>query len=244
MATPVKSVQFRDAESIVKNYHNMGIPAWGIKQGGALNFKYQGESLDDGASQLRAYIELLNENESAAIYTLCLYEDPDGKITEKTPADLSWNFRLRDQVSGFMPSEMYGGGYGAMIGEIKALRKEMEEIKKGAAPEDHKLGIMGEIMEMEAFQPILMAVGTRLADLVLPAAKVGELKRVSGIPIQDEVASPPSAYNWINDPAVTNALSRLQVRVTDLGAMLSKLADLAEQKPGLFAMYLKMFVRH
>jgi hypothetical protein len=242
MATPVKSVQFRDADSIVQNYRNMEIPAFGIKQSGALNFKYQGNSMVDGAAQLSAYLGLLDDNESAAIYTLCLYEEPDGRITEKTPVDLSWNFRLRDQVSGFMPAEMYGGGFGQMIGEIRKLQKEWEDFKKKPAAEQNKLGVIGEVMEMEAFQPILMAIGTRIADLVMPATKVGELKRVSGIrDTSDEPAAPP--IPWQEDPRVPEAIQRLSKKEPDIGGLLCHLAEFAETKPTMFNMYVKIFRR-
>jgi hypothetical protein len=243
MATPAKSVQFRDVDSIVKMYESMKVAAFGIKQNGALNFKYTGEDSSEGAQQLRAFLDMIVENESAAIYTLALYEEPEGRITEKTPADLSFNFRLQDQITGFVPGEMYSGVYGQLMGEIKSMKKELQDLKT-AAPES-KLGLIGEIMETEAFQPILMAVGNKLADWVLGPAKTGELKRVSGVPTPPEAVDygPVTADAWGNSAKAITALNRLQLKVQDLPDMLERLANLVEQKPAQFNIYLKMLQR-
>jgi hypothetical protein len=244
MATPVKSVQFRDADSIVAMYKSMQIPAFGVKQGSSLNWKYPRNdsvqpNIEDGAAELQGFLDLITDNQSAAIYTLCLYEEPGTRITDKTPVDLSWGFRLRDQVVGNVPGEMWGGGYGQLLGELRIMKKELEDLKKKPADADNKLGLIGEIMEMEAVQPIMLAIGNVIADGVMKFAKVGELKRVSGIPgHQDEPA--PAAIAWQDDPRVVDALNRLSVKVPDVGGTLQKLAQLAERNAPLFQMYLKM----
>jgi hypothetical protein len=235
MATPSKSVQFRDTQSVVKMYENMKVPSFGIKQNGALNFKYQGDDLVEGSAQLCAYLEMLTENESAAIYTLAIYEEPEGRITEKTPVDLSWNFRLRSEVAG-IPGEGYSGSYGQLLAEIRAMKKELADMKN-AEPEN-KLGVIGEVMEMEAFQPILMAVGNKLADWLTGPEKVGELKRVSGVP---GVAS--QKPDWRDNIQAENALDRLNEKVDNLPDVLEQLAKMAENKPTTFNMYLKLFRR-
>jgi hypothetical protein len=240
MATPARSVQFRDVDSVVKMYENLKIPCFGIKQNGALNFKYTGESMEDGAAQLRAFIDMIMDNESAAIYTLAIYEEPEGRITEKTPADLSFNFRLRDQVMG-SSGEMYTGMYGQLIGEVRTLKKKLEEMQK--PDQEHRLGLIGEVMEMEAFQPILLAMGTKIADWVMSPGKTGELKRVSGVPTPPEAIDYPPVGSWAENVKVMSSLNRLSRKVEDVPDMLERLANLAEKSPGQFAMYLKILKR-
>lgn len=236
--TPSKAVQFRDVDSIVKMYEQMDIPTFGIKQNQALNFKYQGSSVQDGANQLRSFLDMLADSESAAIYTLALYEDSPTKLTEKTPVDLSWNFRLRDTVTGYVPGEAYGGVYGQLMGEVKQLKAQILAMQN-KEPES-KLGMIGEIMEMEAVQPLLLAIGTRIADFVMPAKP--ELKRVSGVPgLQEKPAAIQSSKPWREDSAVLDALDRLSVKVKELPELLQKLAIMAESNPGKFAIYLAMF---
>ena len=234
MATPSKAVQFRDVDSVVQMYINMKVPAFGVKQNSALNFKYQGDDLEEGGQQLRNFLDMLQDSESAAIYTLAIYEQPGDRITEKTPVDLSWNFRLRDAPAGMAGMEMYGGGYGAMMNEIRQLKGQVAALqtKKEEEPEN-KLGLIGEIMEMDAMAPIMMAVGNRIADLLAPPAKVGELKRVSGIP---GLLKP-----WKEDEVITDALDRLSKKVDDLPAILQKLADMADNSPTKFSWYIKAF---
>jgi hypothetical protein len=243
MATPAKSVQARDAESVIEMYRNMEIPAFGIRQGGALPFKYAGESMEEGEQKLKWFLDKLEESGSAAIYTLAIYEHPEKGINEGSKADASINFRLQENVMGYLPGEVYQGSIGAVLGELKELKKTVADLqlKKPAEPEG-SLGVIGEIMELEPMQPILMAVGTRIADWLMgTGAKTGELKRVSGIPgLESAMSDSQPGRPWQQDPAVLSALDRLGPLVPDLGGLLTKLADLAEEKPGLFNLYANM----
>jgi hypothetical protein len=238
MATPSKAVQFRDVDSVVKMYESMEIPAFGIKQNSALNFKYQGSNIQEGSAMLCGFLNMLQDSESAAIYTLALYEDPGTRITEKTPVDLSWNFRLRDQVTGYMPGEQYAGGYGQLLNEIKVLKTQLQQLQ--AKEPESKLGMIGEIMEMDAVQPLLMAIGNRIADWVVPTKT--ELKRVSGIPgIPEDPAVKEPLVPWRDNPAIIDAIERLNLCVKDLPALLQQLADMAEKSPAKFGLYVAMF---
>lgn len=245
MATPAKSVQIRDTATVCKVYEMMKIPAWAIKQGSTVNWKYQGDSLEDGKAELRSYCELLEENETAAIYTLCLYEDLEGKITDKTPADLSNNFRFIDTVACGGPGDHYGGTYGTMLAEVKQLRKELQDLKNQPPEEANKLGMIGELMEMEALQPIIMGVANKVADWIMsPAKGVGEMKRVSGVP-PGAIAGPSPAFagNWREEPRISAALDVLAGSLTDLPEVLEQLGRYAVNKPKQFSLYKQMLLR-
>jgi hypothetical protein len=245
MATPAKSVQIRDADSLCKIYERMDIPAWAIKQGNDVNWKYEGSDMSEGASQLRAYCEMLMDNETAAIYKLCLYEELEGKITDKTPVSLSNNFRFNDGASYGSPDH-YGGNYGAILGEVKELRKQLTEMKN-QAPEENRLGIIGELMELEPMQPILMGVATKIADWIMtPGKGVGELKRVSGVPGaagSAPIPSPGMVGNWRENPVICQSLDVLQGSVQDLPGLLEKLAAYAVKKPKQFEFYQTMLFK-
>jgi hypothetical protein len=247
MATPAKSVQARDVDSVVEMYTKMGIPAFGIRQNGTMPFKYTGNSMEQGAAELQWILEKLEDSESAAIYQLAMFENP-GKVNEKTPADLSIGFQLNEHTRGWLPHEQYKGSYGAVLGEIRELKKTIDALQKEKEAEpESKLGIVGEIMELEGVQPIVMAIGNRIADWVMGTGDkaVGELKRVSGIPGYEP--EPPAANgqippagDWRTDIIVIGAIDRLADRVPDLGGLLTRLADLAEKKPGQFNLYAAM----
>lgn len=235
MATPSRSVQCREIDQVVQMYKNQKVPAFGIKQNSALNFKYQGEDLDQGALQLQAFLEFLADSQSSAIYTLAVYEDFDGRITEKTPPDLSFNFRLRDDYPISKMGEMYGGNYGQVLQELKEVKAKLAAIEK--APEDeNRLGIIGELMEMEPLQPMLMAIGNKVADWILKDQKVGELKRVSGIPGHGGGMSEP----WRQNALLAEALDTLSEHVPDLPDVMKRLAVMSREKPSKFNLYLSM----
>lgn len=242
MATPSKSVQFHSVDSVVQMYENMKIPAFGIKQNSALNYKYEGEDLELGAAQLRSFLDMLEDSQSAAIYTLALYEDAD-KIRESTPVDLSWNFRFRDNVAGFAGlGEHYAGGFGQLLGEVRELKKQVTALQTKEEPQG-SLGMIGEIMEIEALQPLLGAIGTRIADWVMgagkpAAAEAADVARISGIPGVSD--APGMAAPWRQDLVLCDALDRLSMRVRDLPAIMKRLADMADEKPGKFNVYLSM----
>lgn len=242
MATPAKSVQARDSETVMEMYTNLDIPAFGIRQGGSLPFKYTGDSIEEGTQKLQWILEKLTESESAAIYTLVLYEHPEKGVNEGTKGDISINFRLIDHTTSYLPAEQYRGSYGALMGEIKELRKTVEQIQKEKQVEPaSSLGMIGEIMEMEAVQPIMMAIGNRIADVIMgqESKPMGTLSRVSGIPGL-EPDSTPVTSGWKDNPMVIDALDRMSLRVPDLPELLKKLADMAEQKPGQFGVYAMM----
>jgi len=77
-----KSVQFQTANHVVDAYLLRDVPAFSIYQGKQLLIKYEGSDINEGASLLGNFLEMLQN--SAAIYTLCVYEDFTGRINDKT----------------------------------------------------------------------------------------------------------------------------------------------------------------
>jgi len=197
--------------------------------------------------KLQEYCEVLVDNDSAAIYKFCLYEDLDGKINNKTGWNLSNNFRFKEGPGASYGSpEIYGGNYGQMLQELKELRKELNALKN-QAPEEHKLGMIGELMEMEALQPIIMGLANKAADWIMtPGKGVGELKRVSGVPLGTSLTpSPPplsSTWSWREDTRIGDALDTLAGTVEDLPVVLEQLARMAIKKPGQFKLYKTMLL--
>ncbi len=233
MATPVKSIQFKRPQDIVDCYVEEGIPVFAIKYNDQINFRYIGDSPEEGKEKLEKALHYLKSNESAAIYTLCVYEDlPGGVLDKGTKPSLECNFRFADNTVGFVNNEQ--GGYSNLLGEIKAMRTELNELKEGGTP--NKLGMVGEILEMESLQPIVMGIAQLIADKIYPA-KVGEVARISGLPGMIE----ENKADWMADEALCNAVTRLNIVVPDLATHLTKLAGIAEKNPKKFTNYLKMF---
>lgn len=218
---------------MIQFYERQEIPAFGIKQKTMLCYKYEGDAMDEGMEELKWICSALINQRSPAVYTLCLYKKWVGdEITDKTPCSLSNNFRLTEP-SG----ELGAPGGGDVAAQLREMREEIRQLREGA-PAENKLGVIGEIMEMEAVQPLIMAVGAKIADWITGEGKMGELKRVSGIP---GISPAGMTTEWRTDAVIIDALDRLSKHVPDLPQVLKKLADTADNKPAKFKTYLAMF---
>lgn len=245
MPTPAKTVQFRDAETLVACYRDADIPAWAIKVGGpGPCFKYEGKDIEDGCLKLQECCRLILKSKSAGIYTLCLYEEEilpaDGIITEGTKPGLAWNFRFNEYEGAGMGLVPYQQD--DLRAELKAIRKDIQDMKAEREDEGGKLGVIGEIMENEALQPIIMGISQKIADWIT-GEKVGELRRVSGIPNVDIGKEYPELleWDWLKDHKLMYAVSRLFKTTPDLAEVMDKLAALSENNPKKYQFYLNMF---
>jgi hypothetical protein len=250
MPTLSKSVHFRGEEQVIEAYKNRGVPAFALWQDKQFLFKYEGNKLDEGEALLSTWIEMLVTNQSSAIYTVCVYEDlkPGQKIKDKTPYDGSFNFRLFDNPSGYLPPQQFqqyqqqGGNVKVLLDKMNAQQSEIERLKmiieEGAAgdEEEDSLGMVGKILEHPvlgpALQPLIQRLGGSIADLIVgKGGEPGEqqqtqMRRISGIEISDQQLS--------------DAIEKLQQYVEDLPAVLEKLALIAEKQPKQFAFYKQM----
>jgi hypothetical protein len=77
-----KSVQFHTLENVLNAYQLRDVPAFAIYQGTQLMVKYEGTDIDEGSALLEQFLQMLQN--SAAIYSLCVYEEFSGKINNKT----------------------------------------------------------------------------------------------------------------------------------------------------------------
>ncbi len=236
MATASLSVQFRDPEDLAMFYRDEGIPAFAIKQRNALNFKYEGDSMDEGLEKLVGLFKIMVKNKTAAIYTLCQYNSFGDEITDKTPASLSNNFRFNEygEAIGFA-----GSGDGGIAQQLKDMRAEIKALREEREEGDgNKLGVIGEILSMDAVQPVVMAIAGLIADKIAQAGgggnspqhgPAGELKRVSGIP--------GIKSNWKDDPEVMRSLDTLNDKLDDFPELMGKLARIALNSPLKFALF-------
>lgn len=228
----VRSVQFVDSVSVVGAYESRGLAAWSIWQNTQFMFVYEGDSLADGKAQLETTLGWL-EN-SAAIYTLKVYKE-DGDITDKTPCHGSFNFRFEDVPLYGQRNQVNGSGNNNkdVMGAIAELRKEVAEIRDGS-PGESNLGIIGEILDHEAIQPIIPIIAEGFVNLLMgkkndPPAPGTRTHMISGIDQPRQVR-------------IENAIKVLDKRVEDLPALLEKLARMAETKNTQFKMYVNMFM--
>lgn len=94
-----RSVQFNHVENVINAYELRAVSAFSIYQGKQLLLKYEGESIEQGAALLNEFLP--NLSGSAAIYTLCIYEEFQGRINDKTPYHGSYNFKFVENTPSF-----------------------------------------------------------------------------------------------------------------------------------------------
>jgi len=221
MATPVKSVQFREAEDILQAYQENNVPAFAIFHNDSLIHKFLGDGLDEGCELLAKWLAKL-EN-SAAIYTLKIYEQlPDkGSIRSNTPYDGSFNFRFREYDATGSSSKADP----KILELLTRMDARLTELEEDEEEEDNKPGALGFVTQL----------------LEVPEIKNIALGVISGI-LQNVVGSlklpqPAAVGNVTTDP-LQEALSILAKNDPKIIEHLQKLAALSEQNKPMFKMLL------
>lgn len=238
------SVQFYGLPAVLLAYKNRDVDAWSLWQN--KQFLFRGIGYD----ALEGYLNMLSEAGSGAVYTIKVYDDieEEKKIKESTQADGSFNFRFSHE-SEYIPGQVgrhpigtaRQNDYAVLIGKIEALERKLSE-REEEEPES-KLGIIGEILEHPAMQPML----PKLVDM-LGAFLTGGVKAAD--PNQAAINYPPPVHynqgrsavlNGVNDDSIINeAVTELKKLDPMLGIHLQKLVQIGKEDPSTFAMLINL----
>ena len=89
-----RGIEHREVDSVVMAYELGKKPNWGIFAGSELMVAYDGGEMTDGAEMLKTYLEVLESQGSATVFTLKTYYADTTKVTNKTPNSGSTTFML------------------------------------------------------------------------------------------------------------------------------------------------------
>jgi FtsZ-binding cell division protein ZapB len=246
-----RNIQVYGIDAVLQCYENNKIAAWAIVCDKNVNAKYTDDSHKEGYEMLQQYLDMLKKYDSAATYSLRLYEDVDKVIRSNTPYDIAFNFSLRDKDEPAAASNlpalqgMNTTTLTQLLREISDLKTEnavlkmeqdqaedyIEELEKQlkqppVAPEK----TMGAAL-LEKFTPLLVSLGENFAGSMFK----GKETALSGVPVseQDEQA------------LIDESVKRLKSTCTKytVGQVLHKIADISENDPGQFDFYLKMLMK-
>lgn len=246
------SVQFTNKDDVIEAYKKMKVAPFAIWCGKAMNFSCTGET-DECLASLIDYLEMLDRQELAAHYTLCVYDELEAgeHINNKTPYSASFNFRLAESAAGIRRLNNSDGGLGGMtvgglykqwekeklmLDELKALRMEVQELKDGGGEveemDDYGLGKIGKILQHPQIGPMAQQlVGGIIGWLnsmrpgTQPPAVVAEPGRIiSGIP--------PAADQLATDLGILNKA------YPDFPQLLNKLATMRQKHPAQLDLYI------
>ncbi len=203
-----RSVQFTDLESVIHAYKTRGVPAFGLWQGSQFLFKYEGEDISEGAERLQAFCELLAE--SAAIYSLHVYEELTGKISNKTPYQGSFNFRFQADTLGY--------NQGAIA--VRQFNERLLQLENKPEPAEEKtpsvLDQLGEVLLHPVIQSYLPHIG-KILGINLPAVSGAA---VAGVPA--------------NAVTISECIQVLEKNGMDVESILHTLAVMASTNPVKF----------
>ena len=224
------TVQFWGTDSVIEAFENRKVPSWALFQGKQFLFKYEGSDLAEGTQNLTQILEAFNSSTNA-IYTLKLYEDfKDGqKIKSTTPDDGSFNFRLN------MPDQSMTVAHLGSFNSRQSLEKKFSELEQKYLLLEARLSDsdVDDAEEDDFFE--------KISGLLEKPVVIGALNKILGLDLKPGgsighipdtgrgVASEEDAERRIND-----SIERLKVHDDHLAEHLSKLADIAENKPKNF----------
>jgi hypothetical protein len=239
MATS-RSVQFYGIETALEAYDNQKIPAWGLFQAGQFLAKYDGTDLDEGATLLETFlrkIEIGYGGNDQTTYTLCVYENPGGKITSKTPYDGSFNFRLVQRLEAHQGNLQ---NQDERIGRI--IEEKLAAAGIGAADEEDEepAGPWNAIGKLLDHPEIKQALASRV---------IGFVDRFLGggsapLPVQQQPA-PAAAMGAVTLSAeeierVNQAVAILVERDPEIGSHLMAIANVAQADPAKYRSLISM----
>lgn len=219
-----KSVQFKTVEDILSAYESRDVVKFAIFQDKQFLFKYEGEDINEGLIQLETMIRALRQ--SAAIYTLAVYEDipKNGKIKSDTPYDGSFNFRFQDNTDSYNNGSSLlrelTENQRVMNERINAiLEKENDEPENEPSEMDAISGFLSHPL-VQQYAPVLLgALGVKMGEP--PAAAMAGLP-AAGCHNQD-----------ISDELYSALCDMLNVS-PDVEKHLIKLGTLAKTNPAKF----------
>lgn len=226
-----RSVQYTSKEQVLLAYQEQGIPSLAIMQGKQFMFRFISDDVNEGSEYLEKILDSLVLSASAAIYTLCLYENKNGGIiTSSTPYDLSFNFRfaVQSQSQNFVPNmgsprEVFP----VFMSRMEKLEEQISELRNELAEKDDEgqgdeLGLIGRLLENPAIQNLLTGlISQKQITASSQAATVGSI--------------PESGLNGPNiSEKLFQAIIVLQQHDNKLDEHLTKLAAIAAEKPKKF----------
>lgn len=229
------SVQFKSKEATIQAFQNVEVEAWSVWQHKQLLFKGIGDQ------DLNAFLDMLCENSTNAIYTIKWYEDIHDKkaIKDNTPCDGSFNFKLNADTQEINQSQ-YGvikhnnelaSRVGAMESKFDLILEKLEgESEEEEQP--NRLGIIGDIIGHPAIAPMIPTFIAMLTGTQYPAGNYkGHLQ-----PMQNYQAT---VGNIPNETKLNDAIERLKLYDDKLADHLLKLAIIAETDRNTFAMVMQ-----
>jgi hypothetical protein len=176
------TVQFKGKKQVLQAFEETEVTNWSLWQGKQMITCYEGNDESEGRNKLETWLDLF-QNGTDASYTLKFYRDFKEEILPSTKESSSWNFKLSspDQLApGGLGTigEVYGAG--GILGLVRELKTELEDIKKKVsapvAPQEDKLETWEKILD----HPVTMGLLGKVFNIDI--SQIEQVGKVSGVP--------------------------------------------------------------
>jgi hypothetical protein len=217
-----RSVQFQNIESVINAYELRAVPAFSIYQGKQLLIKYEGSDILEGSELLAQFLPMLLN--SAAIYTLCVYEEFSGKINDKSPYHGSYNFKFVENTAGYNASNNVLQSLQSQLAAMDEKLTRIETEKELSVNDDSTINSMDRIGNILS-HPLIEKLIPVVMGFLQPSE---ETKKLPAVMAGIETAS-KGISKELNE-AIINMLSA----TAESEQALIKLGAVAKKDPGKF----------
>lgn len=235
-----RNVQVYGIDGVLQWYKNNKIPSWAVVCEKNVNAKYICDDIEEGAEMLEQYLEMAKKYDSAAAYTLRMYEDTDKGIRINTASDMAFNFSLQDKNEPAAASNL-PAVQGMNSSTLTQLLREISDLKTDNAVKKMELDQADEYIEelekqlkqqpvaeektmgaalLEKFTPLLVRLGENIAGSMIGQKETA----LNGVPVNeaDEQAQ--------IDNAIALLRTKLKKYTYTVGQVLSKIAATDQDK--------------
>lgn len=239
------AVHYVGRDMAVRAFENRKVSNWALFNNKQFLASCVGSNVDDAATQLDAFLDMMDRPGMIAVLTVKVYEDlkPGDKIKSNTPDDGSFNFRLQDPAPGAAVSGSIGNMNYGLMEILKKMDARLDKLESAepepveeVAPVQKYIGMVKDVMEIPGVRDIISGVLGSLVNRVPPAAALGNVSLQHPLPpaaAAPAAAVPPAAAD-MEDPEVIEYTHLVKAYNTIKGsgmpdalAMLQRLADIA-----------------
>jgi len=238
-------IQLRGMQQVMDAYDNLDVKIWAVYS--YKNLLIKGE----GASELKAFLDLICRNATEAPYTLKVYEDlTDPKqVKEKTEASGSLNFKLGPDDFEAIGSPVYTGRQSTadMFNQIRELKEEIKQLREGSTqPETVQEAVIGLLQNPSEAAQLILAFKEVVSSLFNKPAAPPAVRSYQDAPRPAAVGNIQSSTDMATPRELTDsekekisaAVDVLIDRDPKIADHMEKLAAIAQKNPDQFKLLL------
>ena len=240
-------VQLRGMGAVLQAFDNLKISPWAVTYGKNINMKYAGASFPESRNTLQAFLQMLKDSDTVAVYTLHVYEDlpKGGKIKLSTEPDYSFNFLVtEDEAPRYARNRELAESNKVLTDRITALEAKL--LLQEDEEEDEEPGSIGAVisglLSDERVKDWIRTKAIGWADQLLtpPRSNVVPMGNSSAARVGAVSPNDPVLIDEEQQKKMQQAIEVLARVDSVLGDNLLKIAKIAENDPTRYQMLTRM----